>query len=89
MADEARDAVRLMSVHAAKGLEFDVVCVADLGRAPGMGVPDLLVQGERIGVRLVGLDDPEPRPALEYAELADERRRGAGRRRRIGSCTSR
>ncbi len=75
VAEEARDAVRLMSVHAAKGLEFDVVCVADLGRAPGMGVPDLLVQGERIGVRLVGLEDSEPRPALEYAELADERRR--------------
>ena len=47
------DAVRLMSVHAAKGLEFDVVCVADLGRAPSAGVPDLLVEGERVGVRLV------------------------------------
>jgi len=70
-----------MSVHAAKGLEFDVVCVADLGRAPSMGVPDLLVSGGtasegggRIGVRLVGLEDPEPRPALEYAQLALERR---------------
>ncbi len=73
--EASSDAVRLMSVHAAKGLEFDVVCVADLGRAPGMGVPDLLVQGERIGVRLVELEDLEPRPALEYAELADERRR--------------
>jgi ATP-dependent helicase/nuclease subunit A len=75
------DAVRLMSVHAAKGLEFDVVCVADLGRAPSMGVPDLLVdggaaseEGSRIGVRLVGLTDPEPRPALDFAELADARR---------------
>jgi ATP-dependent helicase/nuclease subunit A len=75
------DAVRLMSVHAAKGLEFDVVCVADLGRAPSMGVPDLLVGrgaasagGDRIGVRLVELEDPEPRPALDYAELAGERR---------------
>jgi len=74
VADEAQDAVRLMSVHAAKGLEFDVVCVADLGRAPSMGVPDLLVSGERIGVRLVGLEDPESRPALEYAQLAQERR---------------
>jgi ATP-dependent helicase/nuclease subunit A len=68
------DAVRLMSVHAAKGLEFEVVCVADLGRAPSMGVPDLLVGGERVGVRLVGLVDPEPRPALDYAELVDKRR---------------
>jgi ATP-dependent helicase/nuclease subunit A len=68
------DAVALMSVHAAKGLEFDVVCVADLGRAPSMGVPDLLVEGERVGVRLLDLDDPEPRPALRYAELSAERR---------------
>ena len=34
---QARAAVRLMSVHAAKGLEFDVVCIADLGRAPEHG----------------------------------------------------
>ena len=68
------DAVRLMSVHAAKGLEFDVVCVADLGRAPSAGVPDLLVAGDRVGVRLLELADPEPRPALDYAQLADERR---------------
>ena len=80
--DAAQDAVRLMSVHAAKGLEFDVVCVADLGRAPSMGVPDLLVQSggsqsavdRRIGVRLVSLSNPEPHPALDYAELAQERR---------------
>jgi ATP-dependent exoDNAse (exonuclease V) beta subunit len=50
-----------------------------------MGVPDLLVAagatsgaasigGGRIGVRLVGLSDPEPRPALDFAELAQERR---------------
>jgi ATP-dependent exoDNAse (exonuclease V) beta subunit len=68
------DAVRLMSVHGAKGLEFDVVCVADLGRAPSMGVPDLLVDGERVGVRLLEPADPEPRAALDYAELARERR---------------
>lgn len=73
------DAVRLMSVHAAKGLEFDVVCVADLGRAPSAGVPDLLVEGERVGVRLLELADPEPRPALDYARLARERREAQAR----------
>ena len=31
---EALDAVRLMTIHRAKGLEFEVVCVADLGRGP-------------------------------------------------------
>ena len=30
---EGLDAVRLMTIHRAKGLEFPVVCVADLGRA--------------------------------------------------------
>ena len=72
-------AVRLMSVHAAKGLEFDVVCVADLGRAPSAGVPDLLVEGDRVGVRLLELADPEPRPALDYAQLAEERREAQAR----------
>ncbi len=74
LSPDTPEAVALMSVHAAKGLEFDVVCVADLGRAPSMGVPDLLVDGERVGVRLLGVDDPEPRPALQYAELSAERR---------------
>jgi hypothetical protein len=37
-------------------------------------VHDLQPVDRRIGVRLVGLADPEPRPALDYAELSDERR---------------
>ena len=32
---EGLDAVRLMTIHRAKGLEFPVVCVADLGRKAG------------------------------------------------------
>ena len=56
------DAVRLMTIHAAKGLEFPVVCVADLGRAPNTGVRDLLVDGERVGLRLARLDGAEPTP---------------------------
>lgn len=68
------DAVRLMSIHAAKGLEFDVVCVADLGRSVNLGVPDLLVDGERVGLRLARLDGSESSPALDFEELCEERR---------------
>ncbi len=69
------DAVRLMTIHAAKGLEFPVVCVADLGRQPNLRTPDLLVDGARLGVRLLGLDDREPASALDYEQLSAERRR--------------
>ncbi|HTQ68473.1 MAG TPA: ATP-dependent DNA helicase [Solirubrobacteraceae bacterium] len=68
------DAVRLMSIHAAKGLEFPVVCVADLGRAPNKRTPELLVEGNRIGLRLAHLDGSDSTPALDYQQLSEERR---------------
>jgi ATP-dependent helicase/nuclease subunit A len=70
------DAVRLMSIHSSKGLEFPVVCVADLGREPNLRVPDLLVDADagRVGLRLLRLDDPEPVASLDYDELRAERR---------------
>ena len=71
---EPLDAIRLMTVHAAKGLEFDVVCVADLGRAPTAAMPDLLLDGPRIGLRLLDLQDASSQPTLEYEHLARERR---------------
>jgi len=78
------DAVRLMTVHAAKGLEFPVVCVADLGRQPNARMPDLLVDGSRVGLRLMRLDGASSSPMLAYEELcADRRRREAEEEDRI------
>jgi ATP-dependent helicase/nuclease subunit A len=68
------DAVRLMTIHAAKGLEFPVVCLADLGRQPNTQTPDLLVDGDRVGLRLVSLDGAGSSPALDYEDLCTERR---------------
>jgi ATP-dependent exoDNAse (exonuclease V) beta subunit len=78
------DAVRLMSIHAAKGLEFPVVCIADLGRAPRISTPSLLVDGDRVGLRLSHLDGAEPTSALDYEQLCEERRQaGAEEEERI------
>jgi ATP-dependent exoDNAse (exonuclease V) beta subunit len=82
--DPGVDAIRLMTVHAAKGLEFDVVAIADLGRRPPVAPPLLLVDGERVGVRLSLLDGARAMPALDYPALEAERRaRDAAEEERI------
>lgn len=68
---EGLDAVRLMTIHRAKGLEFPVVCVADLGRGTNGGRPRLLVGPDgSVGLRLVTLHGGEPVSAFVYDALA-------------------
>jgi ATP-dependent helicase/nuclease subunit A len=67
---EGLDAVRLMTIHAAKGLEFGVVVLADLGRqTPGGGDAIRLGDG-RIGLRLRRLGVPAV-DAFDHAALGE------------------
>jgi ATP-dependent helicase/nuclease subunit A len=70
---EGLDAVRLMTIHRAKGLEFPVVCVADLGRAAGGARERLLIGRDgRVGLKLAPIGGGELVPALDWQALADE-----------------
>ena len=61
-----------MTIHRAKGLEFPVVCVADLGRAAGGGRDRLLLGPDgSVGLRLAPIGGGEPVPALDWQRLAD------------------
>jgi ATP-dependent helicase/nuclease subunit A len=73
---EALDAVRLMTIHRAKGLEFEIVCVVDLGRGP-MWRTELIRVGRdgRFGLRLAEPGTGKREPALDYRALGEERQR--------------
>jgi ATP-dependent helicase/nuclease subunit A len=80
---EGHDGVRVMTVHAAKGLEFPVVAAADLGRRLGAGFryPNLVIgrlpgdvgdpTGARLGMRLP-VAGAEPIRLWDLVELCDE-----------------
>ncbi len=77
---EGHDGVRIMTVHSAKGLEFDVVAVADLARSPlaGSVTPLLTVAREadapRVGMQLRRLGAGSIN-LYDYGELRDEGQR--------------
>jgi ATP-dependent helicase/nuclease subunit A len=73
---EGLDAVRLMTIHRAKGLEFEIVCVADLGRSPWRPAELLRVSADgRLGLRLARPGTGGREPALGYKQIGDEQLR--------------
>ncbi len=78
-AAEGHDGVRIMTVHNAKGLEFDVVAVPDLSRSLLAGArPPLLTLGReqppRVGMQLRRLGSGAIN-LFDYAELVEEAKR--------------
>ena len=69
----ASGAVQVMTMHGSKGLQFPVVVLAALGRAGMSTGPSVLVDGERIGVRLRD-DSAVSNHLFDFDELDEERK---------------
>lgn len=66
-------AVRLMTVHQAKGLEFETVVVAGLGRKPRGGSPSIIADDSRLGLRLRTGPGQPLTSLFDHDDLAEER----------------
>ena len=73
--EEGSDTVRLLTIHAAKGLEFEVVIVADAGRDKAPPSPDeiLALSDGRFGFRVPDPVTATRRGAFDYDEVKDAR----------------
>jgi ATP-dependent helicase/nuclease subunit A len=78
------DAIRVMTIHRAKGLEFHTVVVADLGRSvrPRSEIVRVSGDGERLGLRLLRAGVGDRESALEYTPLGREAVAAADREER-------
>jgi ATP-dependent helicase/nuclease subunit A len=73
--EEGADAIRLLTIHSAKGLEFKVVVVADAGREKAAPSPDeiLALSDGRFGFRIVDPATSARRAAFDYEEVRQKR----------------
>jgi ATP-dependent helicase/nuclease subunit A len=73
--EEGADAVRLLTIHAAKGLEFKVVVVADAGRDRAAPASDeiLCLSDGRFGFRVADPITSTPRGAFDYEAVREAR----------------
>ena len=74
--EEGADAVRLLTIHSAKGLEFKVVIVADAGRDRAAPSPDeiLCLPDGRFGFRVADPATGRRRGAFEYDAVREAER---------------
>jgi ATP-dependent helicase/nuclease subunit A len=74
--EEGADAVRLLTIHAAKGLEFRVVIVADAGRDRAAPSADeiLALSDGRFGFRVADPVTTKRRGAFDYEAVKEARR---------------
>jgi ATP-dependent helicase/nuclease subunit A len=71
--EEGADAVRLLTIHSAKGLEFKIVIVADAGRDRTAPSPDeiLCLPDGRFGFRVADPATGQRRAAFEYEAVRE------------------